>query len=499
MLTFLAFMLSCTLASAEELPRPAGLEPAVAFWTKVYTEVSTDAGYIHDDENLSVIYQTLALPDRRQYVAREKMITAARDGVADALRALGKGKRSDLSAIEKQVLAAWPDETSSQAFKAAAGRVRFQLGQADRFREGLVRSGQWKPHIREVLAKHRLPAELEALPHVESSFTPSAWSRAGAAGMWQFMPTTGRHYLRVDHIVDERMDPFIATDGAARLLATNYRLTGTWPLALTSYNHGAAGMRRASKTLGTTDIDVIVRQYKSRSFGFASRNFYASFLAAQQIDSDPERYFPGLVLAAPVAYDIVQPDDFISARGLAQEAGIELDELRRHNPALLDPVWNGEKHIPRHFPVRLPAARLDRPLDESLASLSIAWRFGQQKPDKIHRIVAGDSLSTIAHRYKTSVSKLMALNGLRSNRIRAGKTLILPGSAQQPTLTAAQVAPTRARLKGETIEYVIRRGDSLWSIARRFKVSTRQLSAWNDISADAYLQPGQTLKIASAG
>ncbi len=495
---FVVLLLSCFRVSAEQLPRPEGLEPAVTFWTKVYTEVATDQGYIHDDENLSVIYQTLDLPDPRFRSEREKRVTAARDEVIAALRSLGKGKRSDLTVTEERVLAAWPAETPSQTFKQAAGRVRFQLGQSDRFREGLVRSGQWRPHIREVLARYDLPPELEALPHVESSFTPSAWSKAGAAGMWQFMPTTGRHYMRIDHIVDERMDPFLATDGAARLLITNYRLTGTWPLALTSYNHGAAGMRRASKTLGTTDIDVIVRDYKSRSFGFASRNFYASFLAAQQIDGDPERYFPGLEMATPVDYDTVRSEDYISARGLAEEVGIELDQLRRHNPALLEPVWKGEKHIPRDFPVRLPATQLDRPLDESLASLSIAWRFGQQKPDKTHRIVRGDSLSTIAKRHNTSVSRLMALNGLRSHKIRAGKTLILPGSTQ-PSLSAAEVAAIRAGLKGETIEYVIQRGDSLWSIARRFNVSTEQLLVWNELSANAYLQPGQTLKIADSG
>lgn len=494
----LLFLLSCFRVSAEEFPRPQGLEPAVSFWTKVYTEISTDQGYIHDDEDLSVVYRTLDLPDRRYRSKREKAVTSARDEVIDALRSLGKGKRSDLTAMEEQVLAAWPADTSSQAFKQAVGRVRFQLGQANRFREGLVRSGQWKPHIREVLAKYGLPAELQALPHVESSFTPTAWSKAGAAGMWQFMPTTGRHYMRIDHIVDERMDPFLATDGAARLLITNHRLTGTWPLALTSYNHGAAGMRRAAETLGTTDIDVIVRNYKSRSFGFASRNFYASFLAAQQIDSNPGRYFPGLELATPVDYDTIRSEDFISARGLAEETGIKLDELQRHNPALLEPVWKGEKHIPRDFPVRLPVAQLDRPLDESLASLSIAWRFGQQKPDKTHRIVAGDSLSTIARRYDTSVSRLMALNGLRSHKIRSGKTLILPGSAQ-PSLSAGEIASIRSGLKGETIEYVIQRGDSLWSIARRFNVSTRQLLVWNELSANAYLQPGQKLKIAGSG
>jgi len=495
----LTLLLAGFHARAADFPRPEALEPAVAFWTRVYTEISTSQGYIHDDEDLSVIYRTVELPDGHQYARREKLIADAREAVIDALVALGKGKRSDLTAAESEVLAAWPAGTLSLTFTQAAGRVRFQLGQADRFREGLERSGQWKPHIHEVLAKYGLPRELDVLPHVESSFNPTAWSKAGAAGMWQFMPTTGRQYMRIDHVVDERMDPFLSTDGAARLLLANWQITGTWPLALTGYNHGAAGMARASKTLGTTDIDVIVKHYKGRTFGFASRNFYASFLAALQVDRDAEHYFPGVKLAAPVPYDVVEPDEYISAKGFAEAVGVSMEELRQHNPALLDPVWSGEKYIPRGFPVRLPAAQVDRPLEQSLASLSRVSRFGQQKPDRIHRIVQGDSLSTIARRYGTTVSKLMALNGLRSYTIRAGKTLILPGGAPQSGLSAEEVALTRARLDGKTIEYVIQRGDSLWSIARRFNVSTRQLVSWNDISAEAYLQPGQKLKIASAG
>ncbi len=496
---FLALLLPCLHVSASSFPKPVALEPAVDFWVKVYTEVSTSQGYIHDDESLSVIYQTLELPVYGSHVVRQRQVTAAREEVMAALNNLGRGKRSDLGRVESSVLAAWPEDTSSRTFAQAAGRVRFQLGQADRFRAGLVRSGQWKPHIRAVLARYDLPRELEVLPHVESSFNPSAYSKAAAAGMWQFMPATARQYMRVDHVIDERMDPYIATEGAARLLKTNYGITGTWPLALTGYNHGVAGMVRAAKSVGSSDIDVIVQKYKGRAFGFASRNFYASFLAALQIDRNPERYFHQLKLDTPIPYDVVTSEDFISARALAQEAGVSLDEMKRHNPALLEPVWKGEKYIPRGFPVRIPEAQLDRSLEQTLASLSIVARFSQQKPDLTHRISRGDSLSTIAHRYSTSVSKLMALNGLRGHSIRAGKTLILPGSVKQPALTAEHVAATRARLAGQPIEYVIRSGDSLWSIARRFNVSTQQLVAWNDISTRKYLQPGQKLKIAKSG
>jgi membrane-bound lytic murein transglycosylase D len=497
---FLAVLLPCLNLNASNFPRPTALEPAVQFWIKVYSKISTNQGYLHDDETLSVIYETLDLPVYASRDIRNSKVAVATQRVRTALNSLGRGKRSDLSSTEAAVLAAWPTGTSSKTFAQAAQRVRFQLGQSDRFREGLVRSGQWKPYIRSVLAKYGLPAELEVLPHVESSFNPSAYSKVAAAGMWQFMPATARQYMRVDNVVDERMDPFIATEGAAKLLKTNYRLTGTWPLALTSYNHGAGGMARAAKAVGTRDIDVIVFKYKGAAFGFASRNFYASFLAALEIDRNPGRYIGRLQLDAPTSYDVVAVQEYISAQALARSAGISIDELKRHNPALLAPVWQGEKYIPQGYPIRVPAAQLGRPLINTVASLSGDARMSHQKPDKLHRIAPGDSLSTIARRYGTSVSDLMALNGLRNNSIRAGKTLILPGTVQYEPLTAEQVASTRARLAaGAPQEYVIRSGDSLWSIARRFKVSTKQLQAWNDISGKQLLQPGQRLKIASAG
>jgi membrane-bound lytic murein transglycosylase D len=497
----LALLLPCVNVSASNFPRPAALEPAIQFWVKVYTQVSTDQGYIHDDETLSVIYETVDLPLYASRAERDRQVSAAMKQVASALSSLGRGKRSGLSATETKVLAAWPTETTSRTFALAAQRVRFQTGQSNRFREGLARSGQWKPHIRGVLADHGLPRELEVLPHVESSFNPSAYSKAAAAGMWQFMPATAREYMRVDNVADERMDPFIATEGAARLLKTNYRITGTWPLALTSYNHGAGGIVRASKAVGTKDIGVIVQKYKGPAFGFASRNFYASFLAALEIDSNPGRYFGEVKLDTPISYDVIATQQYISAKALARAAGISMDELKLHNPALREQVWIGEKYIPQGYPVRVPKAQLGQSLENAVASLSGDARMSHQKPDLLHRIAQGDSLSTIASRYGTSVSKLMALNNLRNHSIRAGKLLILPGNVQHEPLTAEHIASTRARLAsgGVSREYVIRSGDSLWSIARQFNVSQQQLVAWNSISPKKYLQPGQKLKIASSG
>lgn len=485
-------------AGAENFPRPAVLEPAVQFWIKVYTQIATNQGYIHDAADMSVVYETVDLSAYASNTEQGRLVGDAKLRIVKALTAIAQGKRSGLSATEARVLAAWPKGTSGKTFAAAANNVRFQLGQADRFREGVVRSGQWKSHIRSVLIEYGLPAELEVLPHVESSFNPSAWSKVAAAGMWQFMPVTARDFMQVDHVVDERMDPFVATEGAVKLLKRNYGLTGTWPLALTSYNHGTGGMLRAVKFVGSKDIGTIVQKYNGAAFGFASRNFYASFLAALEVDRHAERYFGPLQLDAPTNYDMVAVGEYIPATALAQSTGISLDELRQHNPALLAPIWSGEKYIPQGFRVRVPRAHLSEPLHNLLAALPPEVCFTHQKPDLVHKIAPGDSLSTIARRYGTSVSKLMALNGLRSNTIHAGRTLILPGNVVSEPQVARRISSVLQTQTGPT-EYVIKRGDSLWSIARLFKVSPQQLVAWNGISTDTLLKPGQKLKIARAG
>ena len=169
--------------------------------------------------------------------------------------------------------------------------MRWQLGQSNAFLAGYKRSGLYRNHITSVIEDKGLPAELIALPHVESSFNPSAYSSAAAAGMWQFTRATGQRFMRIDHIVDERMDPYISAEAAMSLLEYNYRVLGTWPLALTAYNHGAGGIARAVREMGTSDIEVIVANYKGRRFGFASRNFYAQFLAVNDVEKNSKKYF----------------------------------------------------------------------------------------------------------------------------------------------------------------------------------------------------------------
>src|SRR6185312_6874352 len=287
--------------------------------------------------------------------ARQREVDAERQRFQDILRRLSRGA-APASTEERRVLALWGAAATPTRLTEAAEDVRFQLGQADRFRAGLVRSGAWQWHIAQVLAREGLPPELAALPDVESSFDPMAYSKAGAAGLWQFLRSTGRRFLRINATMDERFDPFRETEAAAQLLDYNYRLLGTWPLAITAYNHGAAGMLRARETLGTDDIVRILHDYHSPTFGFASRNFYVSFLAALTVSQDPQRYFGSLPHRSEQPFEELRMPAAASAAALTAAVGIGRDQLQQLNPALRPAVWRGRRAVPAGYVLRLPAS-----------------------------------------------------------------------------------------------------------------------------------------------
>ncbi|MFV1978518.1 MAG: LysM peptidoglycan-binding domain-containing protein, partial [Myxococcota bacterium] len=424
--------------------------------------------------------------------ARERHVKRAKDRYAAILRKIAKGKRTSLSAEEARVLALWPEGVSNATLKSAAKRIRFQLGQADRFRDGLVRAGQWAPHIRKSLQTHGVPIELEALPHVESSYNPAAYSQVGAAGLWQFTRSTGRIFLRVDNVIDERMDPFAASDGAARLLRSNYNTLGSWPLAITAYNHGVGGMKRAKRKLGTDDISVVTAKYKSRTFGFASRNFYTEFLAALDVDRNAERYFGPVTPLQPVRYETATLEHFLPAKAVEQALGVDRETLREHNRSLRPAVWNGAKYMPKNFEIRVPVGAIKQPIEVALASIPGPQRFAKQHRDRLYTVRRGDSLSKIAHKYNVKQSELVALNNLRSrHRIRAGQVLALPDKpgARAPI---ARVEPPANGV------YHVRRGDTISRIATRFGLTEASLVAMNDLRNRHQIAVGQRLLVATS-
>jgi membrane-bound lytic murein transglycosylase D len=464
--------------NASDFPRPESLEPAVQFWIRVYTEVDTQSGFLHDAEHLDVIYTALPL-DRKQ-------IEAKREAIKAALTVLSTGKRSGLSAEEQQVLALWPANVSNQTLKIASDNVRWQLGQSNRFLAGLRRSGAYREHIQKVIAAKNLPPQLVVLPHVESSFNPGAYSSADAAGMWQFTRATGQRFMRIDHIVDERMDPYIAAEAAMSLLEYNYRVLGTWPLALTAYNHGAGGIARAVREMGSSNIEDIVTNYKGRRFGFASRNFYAQFLAVNEVEERAESFFGKVDYNPAPNFTELATDAYIDAEVFARSANISLAQLKADNPALRPVVWEGQKRIPRGFKMKLRDATVTP--QELLASIDGDYKFVVQTPDVAYTVVRGDSLSAIARRFNTSVSRLVALNQLTSShRIQIGQRILLP---QDETSLAAQSQRTPA----DGI-YTVARGDTVSTISRRFSVGETALLRLNGIEDSHRIYPGQELRL----
>ena len=353
------------------MPYPPQLQRDVSFWVRVYTQIDTNSGYLHDQYNLAVVYDTLHFAPYSSPRARQRMVNDARDRIAAQLRRIASGK-GPLTPEDERIKALWGAEGTPERLLEATDDIRFQLGQSNRFKAGLIRSGAWQQDIAHALRDEGLPPELAALPLVESSYNPRAYSKVGAAGLWQFMPSTGRRFMRIDRAVDNRMDPFAATDAAAQLLAYNHRILGTWPLALTAYNHGVAGMRRAVETLGTTDIVTIVRNYQSRTFGFASRNFYVSFLAALKIDRDPQKYFGAIEPLREERFREVRVPAYVAIGPLEHALAIDSETLHDLNPALRPAVWRGRRAVPRGYELRLP---LDTP---TLTTAMLARRLGSQ-------------------------------------------------------------------------------------------------------------------------
>ncbi len=427
--------------ATRELPDPPQLARDVRFWVRVYTQIDTNEGFLHDQYDLAVIYRTLRFSARTSGRERQRMVDQARRRIASELRQIARGGRA-LTPEEQRFKALWGSRASSAQLLEAADNIRFQLGQSNRFKAGLIRSGAWQHAIARALRREGLPPELAALPLVESSYNPRAYSKDGAAGLWQFMPSTGRRFLTIDRAVDERLDPFSATKAAAQLLAYNHRILGTWPLAITAYNHGVVGVRRAVEAEGTTNIVTVVRRYHTRMFGFASRNFYVSFLAALEVERHARRYFGTLHRLPEEHFHDVSMPAYVAIHSLERVLRIGPSRLRELNPALRPLVWNGSLDVPKGYRLRLPASDRQWTAAMLTAKLGPGQLLASQPVPPSYRVRRGDTLSAIAERYRMGVVVLARYNDIRPGALlHIGERILLPHKAAPfavaPPLVAA--------------------------------------------------------------
>ena len=277
--------------------KPDELEPAVAFWRNAYTVWRRSEVAIHDDRYLDVVYEVMVLPgyvDESLTSEQKEMVKQRRDFWKAQLFVLESKLRyhAPLTATDRQIIAKLErnGRPLNSVMNGAAERVRSQRGTRERFIHGLEISRRYDRQFRKIFRDAGLPEDLAYLPHVESSFQPAARSSAGAVGMWQFTKAAAKTFMPGGRM-DLCLDPIASAQGAARYLSYAYGKLGNWPTAITSYNHGIGGMKRAQNQVGG-DFVRIVETYDSPLFGFASRNYYAQFLAALEIASNPVAYFP---------------------------------------------------------------------------------------------------------------------------------------------------------------------------------------------------------------
>ncbi len=351
---------------ASLFPRPAQLEPQVRFWRAIFTQYSAHQVVLHDALRLDKVYKILDFRSRLddgfgegELASLERFET---DLELDRLRAtllrlhaLGSHPES-LTAEERAVYDLWADDPAPDRFLAAADdkRLHSQRGLRERFAEGIRISRRYFPEMERIFREAGLPVELIRLPLIESCFNLRAYSKVGAAGIWQFMPRTGRLFMRVDNLVDERRDPISSTRAAARFLVRVHDMLDTWPLTITAYNHGPDGMARAVAEVGTTDIATIVRDYRGKAFGFASRNFYAEFLAALDVERDFKTYFGEAPEEPALRVHERRLERALGMEAAARLARTSRAQLASLNPALSTLVVSGRRPIPAGYQLRLP-------------------------------------------------------------------------------------------------------------------------------------------------
>lgn len=342
---------------AEMFVMPERIKNDVAFWSKVYREWDTNQVIFYDEKS-KVVYDVVVLPKIPFELSAPKFRKTIQDRI-DEIRAIlsdrekkptGKKRFSDLS----KSIAATIKKNGLDAEIGLSDRVRSQSGLRSLFEFGLRNSGRYADDMKAILRSQGLPEDLLALVFVESLFSLSAVSHAGATGPWGIMKATAKQLgIEVNNFTDERLDPWVATWCAAQYLKKAKENLVEWPLAITSYNYGYAGMMRAVNNWGR-DFETILDNHDGNWFGYASKSYYAEFLAARDTILNQEKYFPGLKKESRWQYELVHVDHAVDVTDLYSLKAISREDLASLNPSLTRRTLNGQEVIPSNYHIRVP-------------------------------------------------------------------------------------------------------------------------------------------------
>ena len=374
----------------------------------------------------------------------------------------------------------------------------FQGPARDRFRIWLGRLHRYEGMVRSRFRAYGVPEDLVYLAMIESGYSNTAVSRARAVGMWQFIAPTARRYgLEVDQWVDDRRDPFKATDAAARHLLALDSVFGSWYLAAAAYNGGSGRVLRGIRRLpddtdSLTDATFFAladRRYLRRE----TRDYVPKLIAAALIAKEPQRYgFDSIPVLQPLAYDEITVPDATGLDVIARLADTTASAIMELNPQ----YYRGVTPPHRTSVVRVPRGS-GTVVAQRYAELPASERVNFLE----HVVRRGETLSGIGERYRVSVSLLLAANPhVRPRSLRPGARLKIPVSAAARGLVGGSLrhtAPVRVVAEaGLGSFHIVRRGESLWTISRRYGVTVRQLRRWNDLVSGDVLRIGQRLLVA---
>lgn len=475
-----------------EFQVPKGLEGRVEFWRLMFTKYGKDQRVFHCRKHPEIIYSVLDFSEYERSLSGQALRAKKEQEVEEEIRRirvalghLGTGAKAN-NPFEKRIEVLFARVSGGAQKYIDASRedqIRYQSGIKERFREGLIRSGRYLYAIESIFRSQNLPVELGRLPLVESSFDYEAYSSVGAAGIWQFMRKTGAKYMKVGSAIDERRDPIISTRAAADYLSHSYEKLQSWALAVTSYNHGLNGVMKAAKEAGSRDLVTIIHKYEGDSFGFASENFYAEFLAALEVEQNAERYFPGIRRDPPLYFDEIKISRSTYFRDLVKMSDSDREELYWLNLGFRETVLRNQVAVPAGSLVKVPKGRGAAILADLAGSNMVALAgtqstFGDKYSD--------GSMSQFTWKPDMEIAKTKAeIKNLKTQK----------ASGQKQFAYVIDKHNTASRRDSKTKEYVVQKGDTLASIARANSVSTESIVIANDVADAKLLKPGKKLLI----
>jgi membrane-bound lytic murein transglycosylase D len=486
------------------------LKTDVQFWKDIFTLYSKDQNIIHDAENLDIIYQIVTFDTSISEYFKERHLENKKREIKRFLLEIAKHpeKIEPRNHSERQILEQFKDDKDPGKFRKAANQIRAQQGMRENFEEGLERALNYLPFMKEVFRESGLPEELAYLPHIESSFNPLARSRAGAAGMWQFMRSTGRLYMKVNRIIDQRYDPIVSTKAAARLLRYNYQKTGDWGLAVTAYNFGLAGIKKAIKRYGSDYIKVR-ESFNHRKFKFASRNFYPEFLAVIEIMREFKKYFPDIKPASVSSSMHYQLRAAVKLPRLLKQLKIEMSEFRSLNPVYTRRAIKGWVYVPAgywiYLPIKSDLAKLNEFFRNNRLELAESGGISKKKyPAK--KVTRPSKESELADEIKTNNQQSNGSLVLRKPGVTSdisawihspqtwGREVL--ASHNQSTVSIEKIkTELNQKIMVKENYIVVFANETLGHFADWLNISLRKLQNINDLGRRRTIYQGQRLKV----